>query len=144
MIANDGNHDLLATQFLRSKAWAGACLVTEEFELVQNGKAVVEFDFAAATVEGLLLDESKKNDCLADSAKGTLTELNKLLNGCRALGATHLVLATPKNAWKQATIDKQLQGDAAHGVSAPQVLLLTGLGTDPKILTLDGKPFTMD
>ncbi|MDH6122923.1 hypothetical protein [Kitasatospora sp. GAS204B] len=146
LIADDGNYGLLATQFLRSKAWAGACPVTEEFELVQNGKAVVEFDFAAATVEGLFLGESKKSDYLADSAKATLTELNKLLNGCRTLGATHLVLATPKNAWKQATIDaidKQLQGDAAHGVSSPQVLLLTGLGTDPKILTLDGKPFTM-
>ncbi|GAA4980467.1 hypothetical protein [Kitasatospora paranensis] len=147
LIANDGNYDLLATQFLRSKAWAGACLVTEEFELVQNGKAVVEFDFAAATVEGLFLGESKKNDCLAATAKATLTELNKLLNGCRTLGATHLVLATPKDTWKQATvdaIDKQLQGDTAQGVSSPQVLLLTCLGTNPKITTLDGAPFTMD
>ncbi|MGW9211353.1 hypothetical protein ACWGR4_30810 [Embleya sp. NPDC055664] len=86
----------------------------------QDGKAVVEFAFAAATVEGLFLGESKKNDCLADSAKGTPTEFNKLLNGCRALGATHLVPVTPRNAWKQATIDKQLQGDAARGVSAPK------------------------
>jgi hypothetical protein len=147
LIENDGNYDLLATQFLRSNAWAGACLVTEEFELVQDGKAIVEFDFAAATVESLLLGESKKNDFLASTAKATLAELNKLLNGCRALGATHLVLATPKDAWKQTTIDavdQQVRGDLAQGVRSPHVLLLTGLGSDPKITTLDGAPFTMD
>ncbi|WP_331768961.1 hypothetical protein OG948_34405 (plasmid) [Embleya sp. NBC_00888] len=143
-IAEDGNHDLLATRFLRSKAWAGACLVTEEFKLVQDGKAVVGFDFAATTVEGLFLGESKKNDCLADSAKATLTELDKLLNGCRALGRRTWSWPPPRAPGSRRPSTSNSEATQRTAPAAPNHYSWQAWGTDPKITTLDGKPFTMD
>lgn len=147
LLTNDGNYPLLATRHLRSQAPARSALVTEEFELVDQGEAYVEFDFAVATLDALYVGEAKKRNALATNAKATKRELNKLLEGSRQLGATHLVLATAAPAWKEtmlAAVKEQVHGDLRAGKSTPQIVLLTALGTTPALTTLDGSPFAVE
>ncbi|MFC8919564.1 hypothetical protein ACFT5C_27770 [Streptomyces sp. NPDC057116] len=147
LLTNDGNYPLLATRHLRSQAPARSALVTQEFELVDQGEAYVEFDFAVATLDALYVGEAKKRNALAANARATKRELNKLLEGSRQLGATHLVLATAASAWKEtmlAAVKEQVHGDLRAGKSTPQIVLLTALGTAPALTTLDGSPFAVE
>ncbi|MGW4732651.1 hypothetical protein ACWEQC_26345 [Streptomyces shenzhenensis] len=147
LLTNDGNYPLLATRHLRSQASARSALVTEEFELVAQGEAYVEFDFAVATLDALYVGEAKKRNALAANARATKREFNKLLDGSRQLAATHLVLATAAPAWKEtmlAAVKEQVHGDLRAGKNTPQVVLLTTLGTAPRLTTLDGTPFAVE
>ncbi|WP_407563120.1 hypothetical protein [Streptomyces sp. 184] len=147
LIENDGNYPLLATRHLRSQATTRSALVTEEFELLDQGNPYVEFDFAVATLDALYLGEAKKNDTLGKTARITKREVNKLLKGSRAVGATHLVLATPATTWKNMTltaVKDQIDGDLRAGEPTPHIVLLTGLGGKPTLTALDGSPFTVE
>lgn len=147
LLTNDGNYPLLATRHLRSQAPARSALVTEEFELVDQGEAYVEFDFAVATLDALYVGEAKKGNSLAPNVKTTRRELNKLLEGSRQVGATHLVLATAASTWKETmllTVKEQVHGDVRAGKNTPQIVLLTALETTPALTTLDGTPFAVE
>ncbi|MFD9126874.1 hypothetical protein [Kitasatospora sp. NPDC059571] len=139
LIANDGDVPLLATQYLRSQPWARPALVSEEFELLRDGNPFVEIDFALATTDELWLGEAKKPDSLGDSPKARRREADKLIEGCIAVGASGLVLATAQLAWAATTVDA-LREQAASCRKAerpvPKIHLLTDLRGKPKLSQL--------
>ncbi|MFF1676124.1 hypothetical protein ACFVYG_08835 [Streptomyces sp. NPDC058256] len=139
LVANDGDVPLLATQYLRNQPWARQALVSEEFELLKDGHRFVEIDFALATSEELWLGEAKKNDSLGSSPRVRRREAGKLMEGCAALGATGLVLATANAQWAPTTIEalkEELRGRQGAGRPAPKISLLCGLGTAPQLTRL--------
>uniref|UniRef100_UPI002F90FF1A hypothetical protein n=1 Tax=Kitasatospora indigofera TaxID=67307 RepID=UPI002F90FF1A len=139
LIANDGDVPLLATQYLRSQPWARPALVGEEFELLRDGSPFVEIDFAIATTDELWLGEAKKTDSLAENPRARRREADKLIEGCIAVGASGLVLATAQPAWAAVTVDA-LREQAAScrnaGRPVPRIQLLTDLRGKPKLSQL--------
>ncbi|MFD5815608.1 hypothetical protein [Streptomyces sp. NPDC127038] len=139
LVTNDGDVPLLATQYLRSQYAARQALVSEEFELLKDGKRLVEMDFALATTEELWLGEAKSNDSLGTSPGRRRGEAGKLMEGCALVGASGLILATTKTQWAQTTIEalkQERQGRLRAGKVVPRISLLTGLGTSPKLVPL--------
>ncbi|GGR07969.1 hypothetical protein [Kitasatospora griseola] len=136
LVANDGDVPLLATQYLRTQPQARPALVGEEFELLKNGSPFVEIDFALTTSDELWLGEAKKTDSLAESPKARKREICKLIDGCTAVGAHRLILATAQPAWADATIDalrQEVRGRRSAGRPVPEVQLLTGLRSKPEL-----------
>ncbi|MFJ9802844.1 hypothetical protein [Streptomyces wuyuanensis] len=134
LVSNDGDVPLLATRHLRSQHWARPALVGEEFELLRDGSSFVEIDFALATPDDLWLGEAKKGNTLGATHREIKREACKLIDGCEAVGAVGLVLATAKGAWSTATVevlDQELRGRHSRGKKVPRVQLLTGLGSSP-------------
>jgi hypothetical protein len=142
MVENDGDVPMLATRYCR-EAERGEVLVQPEFELMRDGKALVEFDFAIGTSQGHWLGEAKSIDNLKRGG-AALAELNKLLNGAETLGAVGLILATSKPEWSPGTVQavgEAVESRAAAGTSCPTVLQLTGLGSSSSALaTFTGRP----
>ncbi|MEW2531116.1 hypothetical protein [Streptomyces sp. NPDC047071] len=139
LVVNNGDVPLLATRFLRNQHWARQALVCEEFELLKSGNRFVEMDFALATSEDLWLGEAKSNDSLGNSVRERQREAGKLMEGCALVGAAGLILATAKSQWSQGTVEtlsSERQGRLRAGKPAPQISLLTDLGTTPKLTAL--------
>ncbi|MEU3906223.1 hypothetical protein AB0F20_20655 [Streptomyces goshikiensis] len=139
LVENDGDVPLLATQFLRTQHWARPALVCEEFEVLRRGNPFVEVDFALATLDQVWLGEAKSGDALGSSPKEQKREACKLIEGCVALGADGLVLATSKPGWSDATVQMlqhEVQGRRVVLRVTPRIVLLTGLGTSPHLTVL--------
>ncbi|MFF4371745.1 hypothetical protein, partial [Streptomyces sp. NPDC001594] len=139
LVENDGDVPLLATQFLRTQHWARPALVCEEFEVLRSGNPFVEIDFALATLDQVWLGEAKSGDVLGSSPKEQKREACKLIEGCVALGAGGLVLATSKPGWSDATVQMlqhEVQGRRVASRVTPRIVLLTGLGTKPHLTVL--------
>ncbi|NUW02348.1 hypothetical protein G6W50_21930 [Streptomyces sp. CAI 127] len=139
LVANDGDVPLLATQYLRSQPWARPALVGEEFELLRNGNPFVEIDFALATSGELWLGEAKKTGSLAESPRARKREAAKLIDGCLAVRADGLILATAQPAWADVTVDalrEEVRGRRIAGRTVPRIRLLTGLRSQPKLAWL--------
>ncbi|MFJ3644473.1 hypothetical protein [Streptomyces murinus] len=139
LVMNNGDVPLLATQHLRQQHWARQALVCEEFELLRDGKRLVEMDFALATTEELWLGEAKSNDSLGNSPRERRIEAGKLMEGCALVGASGLILATAKTQWADTTIEaltQERRGRLSAGKAVPRICLLTGLGTAPQLTPL--------
>ncbi|WP_435192100.1 hypothetical protein [Streptomyces sp. bgisy126] len=141
LVDNDGDVPLLATRFIRDQHWARQALFCEEFELTRDGEAkpFVEMDFALTTSEGIWLGEAKSTDSLEKTPRGRRREASKLLEGCAVTGASHLILATSKERWAETTLDalrEEVAGRRKVAKATPEVRLLTGLGTSPKLSPL--------
>ncbi|MFH8350256.1 hypothetical protein [Streptomyces sp. NPDC018045] len=139
LVTNDGDVPLLATQYLRNQYWARGGLVCEEFELLKDDKRFVEMDFALATTEELWLGEAKSNDSLGRSPGQRRNEASKLMEGCAAVGASGLIMATAKTQWADTTIEaltEERRGRLRAGKAVPRISLLTGLGASPKLSPL--------
>ncbi|MEV7317345.1 hypothetical protein AB0N56_30865 [Streptomyces microflavus] len=139
LVANDGDVPLLATQYLRSQAWARPGLVGEEFELLRDGNPFVEMDFALATSDELWVGEAKKTGSLADSPRSRKREAAKLIEGCIAVRADGLILATAQSAWAEVTVGalrEEIRGCRSAGRAVPRIRLLTGLRSRPKLAWL--------
>ncbi|MBT1186059.1 hypothetical protein HET69_19135 [Streptomyces sp. CJ_13] len=140
LVDNDGDVPLLATQFLRTQHWARPVLVCEEFEVLRNGNPFVEIDFALATLDQVWLGEAKSGDVLASNPKEQKREACKLIEGCVALGAGGLVLATSKPRWSDTTLQvlqHEVQGRRVASRVTPKIVLLTGLGIRPDLTVLE-------
>ncbi|MFF8271832.1 hypothetical protein ACF059_31325 [Streptomyces sp. NPDC016562] len=140
LVENDGDVPLLATQFLRTQHWARPALVCEEFEVLRSGSPFVEIDFALATLDRVWLGEAKSGDALGGSPKEQKREACKLIEGCIALGAGGLVLATSKPKWSDATVrtlQHEVQGRRVASRATPKIVLLASLGTKPDVTVLD-------
>ncbi|MFD7732163.1 hypothetical protein ACFV6F_17455 [Kitasatospora phosalacinea] len=139
LVANDGDVPLLATQYLRTQPWARPALVGEEFELLREGNPFVEIDFALATNDELWLGEAKKGNKFDGNRKEQQREIYKLFEGCSAVGATGLVLATAQPAWSAeliGIIQDELRGRRKVQKDAPEVRLLAGLREGPRLTSL--------
>ncbi|MFE5724539.1 hypothetical protein [Streptomyces erythrochromogenes] len=140
LVENDGDVPLLATQFLRTQHWARPALVCEEFEVLRSGTPFVEIDFALATLDQVWLGEAKSGDVLASSPREQKREACKLIEGCVALGAGGLVLATSKPKWSDATVQvlrHEIQGRRDASRLTPKIALLAGLGVRPDLTVVE-------
>jgi hypothetical protein len=131
LVANNGDAPLLATRFLRNELWARPALVSEEFEILRDGSAIVEMDFAVGTMDGIWLGEAKTVDSLGDTSRERKREVCKLIEGCLAVSASGLVLATTRAAWAETTLQalrEEFAGRRKVGKPVPEIRLLSGAG----------------
>ncbi|MFD9196062.1 hypothetical protein ACFWCA_48640 [Streptomyces phaeochromogenes] len=132
LIDKNADVPLLATRYLRRQILGMAPLVGAEFEILRDGKPFVEIDFALATSDEIWLGEAKKSSALGNGHRDIKKELCKLLDGCRAVAAQRLILATAAPAWSTATVTvaaRELHGLSMAHKYAPDIYLLTAVGT---------------
>ncbi len=132
LIDNNADVPLQATRYLRRQARGMRPLVAAEFEILRNGEPFVEIDFALADAGEIWLGEAKKTNALGDVHRDIKRELCKLLDGCQAVAAHRLLLATAAPAWNTATLTvakRELHGLRTAGKYAPDVYLLTAVGS---------------
>ncbi|MFJ4790967.1 hypothetical protein [Streptomyces sp. NPDC088794] len=132
LIDNNADVPLLATRYLRQQARGTHPLVGAEFEVLRDGKPFVEIDFALANADEIWLGEAKKTSALGDGHRDIKKELCKLIDGCKAIAANRLILATAAPAWNTATITvarRELHGLRTAGKYAPDIYLITAVGS---------------
>ncbi|MGW1719848.1 hypothetical protein [Streptomyces sp. NPDC002156] len=137
LIDNNADVPLLATRYLRQQARGMIPLVGAEFEILRDGSPFVEIDFALANADEIWLGEAKKTSALGDGHRDTKRELCKLIDGCKAVSANRLILATAAPAWNTATTTaarRELSGLRTAGKYTPDIYLLTAVGSSAPAL----------
>ncbi|MDX3524823.1 hypothetical protein [Streptomyces scabiei] len=137
LIENNADVPLLATRYLRQQTRGMRPLVGAEFEILRDNAPFVEIDFALATADEIWLGEAKKTAALGSGHRDIKRELCKLLDGCAAVAAHRLILATAAPAWNTATTTvtrRELHGRRVAGRYTPDVYLLTDVGSSAPTL----------
>jgi hypothetical protein len=128
----NGEVPVLLSHYLRlnSRTYTDA----PEMELFEEGKRVAEADLIALSDHRLLVAEVKSSNHLRPkTGRGSrLDAARKKVRLATALHADEIVLATTHEAWEDASIEviKTAVGELTPAWTAPQVRIITALGTD--------------
>ncbi|MFJ9381873.1 hypothetical protein ACIRQ1_53135, partial [Streptomyces sp. NPDC101455] len=101
---------------------AGRALGAGAGRAPRDGKSFVEIDFALANADEIWLGEAKKTSALSEGHRDIKKELCKLIDGCKAVAADRLILATAAPAWNTATTTV-VRGPEVSGQAPNRVVL---------------------
>jgi hypothetical protein len=136
MLDDHGDVPALLSAFLATQTHPDT---VDEVEIHKNGNPLVEIDLISYVDDTLTVAECKSNDYLAKSKLDTREEIEKKCRAARWLRADQLIFATAQPSWSRLTANLLIPVVSEYNwgpLGPPEVNIVTGLGTSPRIKQL--------